>query len=109
MDQVVFSLRVKFYPADPIRLAGNGKSMIYQQIKRDLIHGRLYCSAGEAVALGALIVQGLRQYLELCRTTFFFSLLSYYIIPVICYCTENGITVHWSLKKLFGFQKIELV
>lgn len=32
--------------------------MIYQQLKRDLIHGRLYCSAGEAAALGSLIVQG---------------------------------------------------
>lgn len=58
VDPVVFSLRIKFYPAEPLRLTGNGKVMIYQQIKRDLIHGRLYCSAGEAVALGALIVQG---------------------------------------------------
>jgi len=32
--------------------------MLFQQLKRDLIHGRLYCSAGEAAALGALIVQG---------------------------------------------------
>uniref|UniRef100_A0A182K9L1 FERM domain-containing protein n=1 Tax=Anopheles christyi TaxID=43041 RepID=A0A182K9L1_9DIPT len=31
--------------------------MLYQQLKRDLRHGRLYCSAGEAAALGALIVQ----------------------------------------------------
>ena len=58
VDPVVFSLRIKFYPAEPLRLTGNGKVMIYQQIKRDLIHGRLYCSAGEAAALGALIVQG---------------------------------------------------
>lgn len=35
--------------------------MLYQQLKRDLRHGRLYCSAGEAAALGALIVQGLCQ------------------------------------------------
>ncbi|GAB0086805.1 FERM domain-containing protein [Sergentomyia squamirostris] len=58
VDPVLFSLRVKFYPADPLRLTGNGKLMLYQQLKRDLIHGRLYCSAGEAAALGALIVQG---------------------------------------------------
>lgn len=32
--------------------------MLFQQLKRDLIHGRLYCSAGESAALGALIVQG---------------------------------------------------
>lgn len=55
---LVFSFRVKFFPADPFRLTGNSKIMIYQQLKRDLIHGRLYCSAGEAAALGSLIVQG---------------------------------------------------
>ncbi|KAL7740357.1 hypothetical protein ACLKA6_018795 [Drosophila palustris] len=31
--------------------------MLFQQLKRDLRHGRLYCSMGEAAALGALIVQ----------------------------------------------------
>ncbi|XP_037809385.1 FERM domain-containing protein 3 isoform X2 [Lucilia sericata] len=31
--------------------------MLYQQLKRDLRHGRLYCSIGEAAALGSLIVQ----------------------------------------------------
>lgn len=32
--------------------------MLYQQLKRDVRHGRLYCSIGEAAALGSLIVQG---------------------------------------------------
>lgn len=58
VDPILFSFRVKFYPADPFRLAGNGRLMLYQQLKRDLRHGRLYCSTGEAAALGALIVQG---------------------------------------------------
>lgn len=58
VEPLVFSFRVKFFPADPFRLTGNSKIMIYQQLKRDLIHGRLYCSAGEAAALGSLIVQG---------------------------------------------------
>lgn len=58
VEPIIFSFRVKFYPADPFRMAGNGKIMLYQQLKRDLRHGRLYCSAGEAAALGALIVQG---------------------------------------------------
>lgn len=58
IDPVLFSLRVKFYPADPFRLTGNGRIMLFQQLKRDLRHGRLYCSLGEAAALGALIVQG---------------------------------------------------
>ncbi|KAH8246767.1 hypothetical protein KR038_008651 [Drosophila bunnanda] len=57
MDPLLFSLRVKFYPADPFRLTGNARIMLYQQLKRDLRHGRLYCSLGEAAALGALIVQ----------------------------------------------------
>ncbi|KFB38033.1 AGAP008811-PA-like protein [Anopheles sinensis] len=57
VDPLVLSFRVKFYPADPLRLTNNGKLMMYQQLKRDLRHGRLYCSAGEAAALGALIVQ----------------------------------------------------
>ncbi|XP_055298722.1 FERM domain-containing protein 5 [Sitodiplosis mosellana] len=57
VEPIVFSFRVKFFPADPFRLTGNSKILIYQQLKRDLIHGRLYCSAGEAAALGSLIVQ----------------------------------------------------
>ncbi|XP_037034109.1 FERM domain-containing protein 5 isoform X2 [Bradysia coprophila] len=57
VDPLVFSFRIKFYPADPFRLTGNAKFMLYQQLKRDLRHGRLYCSAGEASALGALVVQ----------------------------------------------------
>lgn len=58
IDPVLFSLRVKFYPADPFRLTGVARIMLFQQLKRDLRHGRLYCSLGEAAALGALIVQG---------------------------------------------------
>lgn len=61
VDPILFSFRVKFYPADPFRITGNGKFFLYQQLKRDLRHGRLYCSAGEAAALGALVVQGERS------------------------------------------------
>ncbi|XP_070505325.1 FERM domain-containing protein 3 isoform X1 [Chironomus tepperi] len=57
LSPLVLSFRFHFYPADPTRLSFNGKCMLFQQLKRDLIHGRLYCSAGEAAALGALIVQ----------------------------------------------------
>ncbi|XP_075151953.1 FERM domain containing isoform X2 [Haematobia irritans] len=57
MDPMLFSFRVKFYPADPFRLSSNGRLMLYQQLKRDLRHGRIYCSIGEAAALGSLIVQ----------------------------------------------------
>lgn len=62
VEPIVFSFRVKFFPADPFRLTGNSKILIYQQLKRDLIHGRLYCSVGEAAALGSLIVQGMHRH-----------------------------------------------
>ncbi|XP_073824763.1 FERM domain containing isoform X3 [Musca autumnalis] len=57
LDPVLFSFRVKFYPADPFRLTYQGRTILYQQLKRDLRHGRIYCSIGEAAALGSLIVQ----------------------------------------------------
>ncbi|XP_058986106.1 FERM domain-containing protein 3 isoform X2 [Musca domestica] len=57
LDPMLFSFRVKFYPADPFRLTNQGRTMLYQQLKRDLRHGRIYCSVGEAAALGSLIVQ----------------------------------------------------
>lgn len=58
VDPLVLSFRFHFYPADPTRLSFNGKCMLFQQLRRDLIHGRLYCSPNESAALGALIVQG---------------------------------------------------
>uniref|UniRef100_A0A1B0BVN2 FERM domain-containing protein n=1 Tax=Glossina palpalis gambiensis TaxID=67801 RepID=A0A1B0BVN2_9MUSC len=54
VDPSLFSFRVKFYPADPFRLTGNGRLMLYQQLQTDLCHGRLYCSIGVAAALAAL-------------------------------------------------------
>ncbi|XP_015182394.1 PREDICTED: band 4.1-like protein 5 isoform X2 [Polistes dominula] len=58
MDQILFSFRVKFYPPDPLRLKEEiTKYQVYQQLKRDLLHGRLYCSPGEAALLAACIVQ----------------------------------------------------
>lgn len=58
VEPILFSFRVKFYPADPFRLSGNGKIMLYQQLKRDYRLRRLYCLTGEAEALGSLIIQG---------------------------------------------------
>ncbi|XP_033212753.1 FERM domain-containing protein 5 isoform X2 [Belonocnema kinseyi] len=58
MDSILFSFRVKFYPPDPLRLKEEiTRYQIYQQLKRDLLHGRLYCSPGEASLLAACIVQ----------------------------------------------------
>ncbi|XP_075216636.1 FERM domain containing isoform X2 [Lycorma delicatula] len=58
MDPVLFSFRVKFYPPDPFRLKEEiTRYQVYLQLKRDLLHGRLYCTPGEAALLGAYIVQ----------------------------------------------------
>lgn len=60
MDPILFSFRVKFYPPDPLRLKEEiTRYQIYQQLKRDLLHGRLYCSPGEASLLAACIVQSM--------------------------------------------------
>ncbi|XP_034936689.1 FERM domain-containing protein 5 isoform X2 [Chelonus insularis] len=57
MESILFSFRVKFYPPDPLRLKEEiTKYQIYQQLKRDLLHGRLYCSPGEAALLAACIL-----------------------------------------------------
>ncbi|XP_060536850.1 FERM domain-containing protein 5 isoform X3 [Cylas formicarius] len=59
MDPVLFSFRVKFYPPDPFRLKEEiTRYQIFLQLKRDLLHGRLYCGTNEAAMLCALIVQG---------------------------------------------------
>ncbi|XP_069962702.1 FERM domain-containing protein 5 isoform X3 [Bactrocera oleae] len=57
IHQLIFSFRVKFYPADPFHLSLNVRVLLYKQLKRDLNHGRIYCSSNEIVTLGALIVQ----------------------------------------------------
>ncbi|XP_004519401.1 FERM domain-containing protein 5 [Ceratitis capitata] len=56
-EPIIFTFRVKFYPANPFRLNANVRILLYKQLKRDLSHGRLYCSCDEIVMLGVLIVQ----------------------------------------------------
>ncbi|CAG9828660.1 unnamed protein product [Diabrotica balteata] len=59
LDPVLFSFRVKFYPPDPFRLKEEiTRYQIFLQLKRDLLHGRLYCGPTEAAMLSALILQG---------------------------------------------------
>nr|CAD7395727.1 unnamed protein product [Timema cristinae] len=58
IDPVLFSFRVKFYPPDPFRLKEEiTRYQIYLQLKRDLLHGRLYCTPTEAALLAAYIIQ----------------------------------------------------
>lgn len=59
-DNILFSFRVKFYPPNPFRLKEDiSRYQIYLQLKRDLLHGRLYCNISEAALLGAYILQGI--------------------------------------------------
>lgn len=49
---------MKFYPADPIRLQEEvTRYQLFLQLRRDLLHGRLYCSQTDAQQLAAAIVQ----------------------------------------------------
>ncbi|XP_020282363.1 FERM domain-containing protein 5 isoform X1 [Pseudomyrmex gracilis] len=58
MHEIVLCFRVKFYPPDPLRLKEEiTRYQVYQQLKRDLLYGRLCCSPGEAALLVACIVQ----------------------------------------------------
>lgn len=59
MNPILFSFRVKFYPPDPFILKDEiSRYLMYLQLKRDLLHGRLYCNQSEAALLGAYIIQG---------------------------------------------------
>lgn len=59
LDPVLFSFRLKFYPPDPFRVKEEiTRYQIFLQLKRDLLHGRLYCGTNEAAMLMALIIQG---------------------------------------------------
>ncbi|CAB0005793.1 unnamed protein product [Nesidiocoris tenuis] len=58
MDPILFNFRVKFYPPDPFKLKEDiTRYHIFLQLKRDLVHGRLYCTQHESSYLAALIVQ----------------------------------------------------
>uniref|UniRef100_A0A8C5EXZ6 FERM domain-containing protein 3 n=1 Tax=Gouania willdenowi TaxID=441366 RepID=A0A8C5EXZ6_GOUWI len=50
--------RVKFYPNEPMKIKEElTRYLLYQQLKRDIYHGRLLCPFTEAAYLGACIVQ----------------------------------------------------
>ncbi|XP_072750848.1 FERM domain-containing protein 5 isoform X3 [Anoplolepis gracilipes] len=58
MHEILLCFRVKFYPPDPLRLKEEiTRYQVYQQLKRDLLYGRLCCTPGEAAQLVACIVQ----------------------------------------------------
>ncbi|CAN7946855.1 unnamed protein product, partial [Ixodes pacificus] len=58
MNPLVFCFRVKFYPQDPFRLKEEiTRYQMFLQLRRDLLHGRLYCSQNDAAMLAALVIQ----------------------------------------------------
>ncbi|XP_064475192.1 FERM domain-containing protein 5-like isoform X1 [Ornithodoros turicata] len=58
MNPIVFCFRVKFYPPDPFRLKEEiTRYQVFLQLRRDLLHGRLYCAQNDAAYLAALIIQ----------------------------------------------------
>ncbi|XP_065285875.1 FERM domain-containing protein 5 isoform X2 [Dermacentor albipictus] len=58
MNPIVFCFRVKFYPQDPFRLKEEiTRYQIFLQLRRDLLHGRLYCPPNDSAFLAALIIQ----------------------------------------------------
>lgn len=73
LDPVLFSFRIKFYPPDPFCLKEEiTRYQIFLQLKRDLLHGRLYCAPSEAATLAAYIIQGmLHIYLKVNDNLFF--------------------------------------
>ncbi|KAL1512953.1 hypothetical protein ABEB36_002451 [Hypothenemus hampei] len=53
-----FYFRVKVYPPEPYKLAEESiKHSIFQQLRLDLLSGRLFCNANDAAVLVALILQ----------------------------------------------------
>lgn len=58
MNPIVFCFRVKFYPQDPFRLKEEiTRYQIFLQLRRDLLHGRLYCPPNDSALLAGLIIQ----------------------------------------------------
>ena len=56
---ILFCFRTKFYPADPLKLQEEiTRYQLFLQLRRDLLHGRLYCTQADAAQLAAYIVQG---------------------------------------------------
>ncbi|KAL7648172.1 UNVERIFIED_CONTAM: hypothetical protein RMT77_000075 [Armadillidium vulgare] len=59
LSPILFCFRVKFYPADPLKLHEEiTRYYLFLQLRRDLLHGRLYCVQNDAAILAAYIIQG---------------------------------------------------
>jgi len=62
LNPIVLCFRVKFYAADPSLLKEEiTRYFLYLQLRRDLLHGRLYCMPSDATILMALVIQCMTQ------------------------------------------------
>lgn len=58
MNPIVFCFRIKFYPQDPFRLKEEiTRYQMFLQLRRDLLHGRLYCPPNDSALLAAFVIQ----------------------------------------------------
>lgn len=66
VEPLLFSFRLKFYPQYPFQLKEQiTRYQVYLQLRRDMLHGRLYCSDSDAALLGAYVLQSLFYFLAL--------------------------------------------
>jgi hypothetical protein len=57
-DFIFLSLRFRFYPLHPNLLKEDvTRYQLFVQLRRDLLHGRLYCTQNDAIKLAGLILQ----------------------------------------------------
>ncbi|KAA0203732.1 hypothetical protein HAZT_HAZT006593 [Hyalella azteca] len=55
---LLLCFRVKFYPCEPLQLQEEvSRYQLFLQLRRDLLHGRLYCQQADAAHLAALLLQ----------------------------------------------------
>ncbi|KAF2354392.1 Protein of unknown function DUF4817 [Trinorchestia longiramus] len=55
---LLLCFRVKFYPCEPLQLQEEvSRYQLFLQLRRDLMHGRLYCQQADAAHLAALLLQ----------------------------------------------------
>ncbi|XP_014671542.1 PREDICTED: FERM domain-containing protein 3-like [Priapulus caudatus] len=57
-EPYIFCFRVKFYPPDPSKLQEEiTRYQLFLQMRRDLLHGRLFCSPSDSAWLAAHVIQ----------------------------------------------------